>query len=248
MPPSSKILKFLTTIRGLRASATRSRIAYAVWAGRRGTVAWNSLFNDPEMSGLVTATRYQRPGRRGKRRRGRPSLRYVLTHTGRKLLRDLLKAQAIAQETARKAAVDAQEARQAEIRRVAEDIQAAQNASPKYPSKGRQRSAKDIADRLAWRSKTFLNEQVQPAASMVPIEPVPSAQNDNADWTRYISIPVRAGFDPTMQTSPVDSKSQALLARIAQAGYRVKDGKVLFNGNQWIDPNEWARRMPGILD
>jgi hypothetical protein len=247
MPDSAKILKFLATIRDLRASATRSRIAYIVWGGRRGTGAWNAITSDPQMAGAIVSERYQRPGRKGKCHRGRPALRYKLTPSGRKILRDLLRAQTIAQETARKAAKDAQEDRQAEIRRVAEEkLQAAINARPKYPSKGRQRSAKDIADRLAWRRRTFKNEVPEPSAPVpfpVSIEP----QDDNRDWWRYVSAPTRlAGFVPPMQTTPVDSKSQALLARIAQAGYRVKDGRVLYGGSQWIAPEEWRAKMPHV--
>ncbi len=261
MSNSPKILKFLTTIRDLRASAIRSRIGYVVWAGHHIAASWNSLINDPQLAGAIIAEQHQRAGRKGKMRRGRPCLRYALTCAGRKLMRDLLKAQVIAQETARKVAQNdqeaAQRARQDEIERKAQEkLQAALNARSRYPSAARKRSAKDIADRLAWRRKTFLNEQLaaEPAAPAVrfpavPIAPVEPAQDDNRDWQRYVSLPTRpAGFVPSMQIVPVDSKSQALLARIAQAGYRVKDGKVLFNGNQWIAPHEWARRMPGVLD
>jgi hypothetical protein len=263
MQDSAKILKFLTTIRDLRASATHSRVAYKVWGGRRGIVAWNLLFKDPEMSGMVITARYQKRGRKGKMRCGRPSLRYALTRAGRKLMRDLLKAQAIAQETARMAAQDAKEAtqraRQDEVERETQaKVQAAINARPKYPSKGRKRSQRDIEARLAWRRKTYLNEQIEPAALAVPRPPRetittpapeparPIAPAQDNDWRRYINTPARpVGFEPTIQAPLTDSKSSALVSRIARAGYQTRGGKVLYSG-VWILPEEWRAKMPHV--
>lgn len=268
MSHSPKILKFLSAIRDLRTSATRSRVAYVVWGGRRGIVAWNSLFNDPEMSGFVTTVRHQKRGRKGKMRRGRPSMRYALTRAGRKRLRALLAADQAIKNATLKAAHDAKEAaqrtRQDEIERKAQEkLQAAINARPRYPSKGRKRSAKDIADRLAWRRRTYLNEQVEsarvgaPAVSMPasPVlmtsrpTPVAAMASLEDDWRRYVSIPTRpAGFESPQMAAAPDKNTAALLSKIQRAGYQTRDGKVLFGGNQWLTPQEWQRRMPGILD
>jgi hypothetical protein len=269
MSPSPKILKFLVTVRHLSPSATHSRVAYAVWGGRRGTVAWNSVLDQPQMAGMVTIARPQRRGRKGKMQRGRPSLRYTLTRAGRKLLRDLLKAQAIAQETARNVAQAADEAAQRArydlVRKAQEKLQAVMDARPKHPSVKRHRSAADRAVRQKYfDAKMYEQGKVRDAnGKYQPIQEVQAAEqktahvlepetlalDENRDWQRYISLLARpSGIEPPLPTpTGLDTNTTALLTRIERAGYRTQGGKVLFDSN-WIDPQEWLRRMPGCLD
>lgn len=89
-------------------------------------------------------------------------------------------------------------------------------------------------------------EPVRPA---VPKAPAVSDFRSSIGWPSH--IPTTRDSTPRIpaglaQTRP--SKSLALAERIRKAGYTVKDGRVQFNGNEWLTPEEWQRRMPGVLD
>jgi DNA-binding PadR family transcriptional regulator len=262
----SKTLKFLATVRDLRTSATRSRIAYAVWGGRRGIAAWNSVLDLPEMAGMVTTKRHQRRGRKGKMRRGRPSLRYALTRAGHKMLRELLKAQAIADAAIQKALQDDQEAVQRArhddlARKAQEKAQAVMEARAKQPNAPRHRSAADRAARQRFFDNKMLEQgrvrnaegkykplsEVQAVEGIKArltepyVEPQRSALGD-ADYIRnFHSFVSLSRFTPPMATPG----TTALLKRIASAGYQVKEGRVLYGGN-WISPEEWRAKMPHV--
>jgi hypothetical protein len=99
-------------------------------------------------------------------------------------------------------------------------------------------------------------EPARVAAQAVPlpvarVTPVASAVEDGSDWFRYIdrSQTRPSGFMSAMQASAgLDKNTAALLVKIKAAGYRTNlAGQVLFDG-RWIDPHEWTRRMPGMLD
>lgn len=129
-------------------------------------------------------------------------------------------------------------------------------------AEGRWRPIEEVEEERAAHTAavTPLFESAAPTVPRAPCEPITtprsapvatvvSAGDDNSDWRRYVSMPSRpAGFEPTQMLMAPDKNTAALLVKIQRAGYQTRDGKVLFGGNQWIDPHEWARRMSGILD
>jgi hypothetical protein len=81
----------------------------------------------------------------------------------------------------------------------------------------------------------------------VPVTPVVTPAEDSGSWFQDQVGGMRRHV--AMIGAPAASKAAALAERIRKAGYQVNQaGQVLFNSNEWLTPEEWQRRMPGVLD
>lgn len=97
-------------------------------------------------------------------------------------------------------------------------------------------------------------EPIAPASRPPRLTPIGQKSDkvtpaDGQDWLKYVGIP-RVPVAPARSATPAPAgnKSAALLEKIARAGYQTKNGRVLYNNDRWIAPEEWVKLMPGILD
>ena len=125
------------------------------------------------------------------------------------------------------------EAARKEADRAAEAKRAArEKPAPKRPSAGRNRSPEDIAARRAWAASKWPQGDQTVAESEIRTE---SRIPEPSYYRPTLHVEVR----PTARATPADS---GLEARIKQAGYTVRDGKVQYGGNQWISIAEWMAK------
>jgi hypothetical protein len=124
----------------------------------------------------------------------------------------------------------------------------------KHPSAGRKRSQKDIDDRKAWLSAKLREWHAEPArpAEPAPVLPVRSIPAVQPQTYRPPAVQPQTYRPPVVPDTPrLDSQTLALIRKISAAGYQHcigSDGRVLYNNTERLSPQEWVKRMPGIID
>lgn len=180
----------------------------------------------------------------------------------------------LTRQAARGRDAEAQEQRKQQAAREAREK--ARDAVPQHPSKGRKRSQRDIEQRAIWAASKGFGPKVQAESEPVsvtrdllrtvpamPVAPIPRAPvavqpqspkasatgaDDNKDWWKYASVGPPRSVPPALRVDPKEAaKTDALIARIAQAGYQTKNGLILYD-HRWVTPGEWLERMPHALD
>jgi DNA-binding PadR family transcriptional regulator len=142
----------------------------------------------------------------------------------------------------------------------------------KNPSAGRHRSEKDLADRALYFGKKMAEQGYEGGAdgkyrkivSSTPVaRPVVSRPTYPSQEHGGVMTPARMGpaVPPAVSTQrPLQADDDGgyifgekakLLQKISAAGYQHcirPNGKVLFNNTELLEPSEWIRRSPGILE
>ena len=282
------ISKFFKALVAAGGQMSRSDLAIKVLSRNWSAKALDELLTVPVLARLVTTSRERIRGT------GRRALRYILTPEGWVLARawlllppaadlpleelrrqfDLLVAAgnpwavALVKDAQERRAWRAEQERIREQKRIeAEERRKEREADrPKYPSAGRHRSERDLAERRRFVESKRLERAAAPAsiqrAQPPQSRPMPSGPTQPSpgspaspvnDWEPpqlpdwYADL-----YKPTPATAPspapmLDRKTADLIGRIKTAGYRTNDcGEVLYD-QRWIPVSEWLRRMPDAL-
>lgn len=267
------VKKFWKVLLAAGGSLDRRSFAKRVFGYNYAAAEMDTLLAVPLLAGLIAVTQ-----ERAVYRRGRAPIRYVLTEAGWSLARlwqlpmpstDLpleeLRGQfdrlvsagcPWAAELERYAAIgrawEEQERQRKEARRLKDEErrrrQAEADPPVKNPSKGRHRSAKEKADRAAWRAAHFR----KPARPEGAWQPAPQHEARRmaqeapvSEWSPSTLLP--AWYRDLHAPAIADRKTD-LIAKIKAAGYQTNsNGQVLYGG-VWIQPEEWLKKMPGVLN
>jgi hypothetical protein len=77
------LIRFLSTVINFGTTANKHRVAVKVWSKCRYAAQLNALLNLPEMRDALRIAKFERLNKRGKRKPGRPPIRYTLTRAGK---------------------------------------------------------------------------------------------------------------------------------------------------------------------
>ena len=121
------------------------------------------------------------------------------------------------------------------------------------PSAGRNRSPQEKAARARFvESKIQERSSALPPTRAVVHEDVASRNGGFTSPARPTVPLVTPPRRPHLNSDDppyLDRETLALIRKITAAGYRAsKDGKILYNNTEWLTPQEWLKRMPGIID